>query len=308
MSENVTSKEKSGSEVKTNLKEAEATISIIGVVSENNLEVKTIDGKEVMTGNIVVQTSDVNFVTVSAYAGKLTKEGKDSKVFVGLETVMKEHKSIADVGKEEATIVDFTAQIRPNTYFDDNGKHEVMRYSSNFFSRAKEEKEFKAEFALEMFIQSIVPEVYTTGDNTGDETGRLLVKGYLPIYNNGIEPIEVVVPQELASAVDGLLEVGQTVRITGDVVNNKIVKTVEIPVAIGKPQIKTTTTYKNELILTGCSEPYEDEAAYNIETIKQALAAREEKLVEMEAKAKSGTKTETKKTSTAKKTGRSLPF
>ena len=59
-----------------------------------------------------------------------------------------------------------------------------------------------------------------------------------------------------------------------------------MPVAIGKPKEIINTITTRELIVTGGSEPYaEDDAnTFNIETIKNAMAVRNEFLEELKNK------------------------
>lgn len=291
----------------TNLRQADAILRVEGVLSEKNLEVANVNGQEVIRGNLIIQTDDINFVTVGAYASKLTKAGKENSIFKGLATVMEGYKSIADVGAEEATKIRITnGQLAPETYFDDKGQRDILKYRSNFFNSLKvgEELTPKAEFEVEVFIQSIIEEIAD-----GDTTGRLLVNGLMPTYN-GIEPIQLVADGDVAAAISNIYDIGQTVRFFGDIINSVITKTVEIPVAIGKPQIKKTTTYKNELIITGASEAYEEGSPqgnpYDIEVIKKAMAEREVRLEEKKNKANNPTAATGGKAKPA--TNRALPF
>ena len=128
----------------------------------------------------------------------------------------------------------------------------------------------------------MVPEMNAEG-----ETGRLLVKGWMPTYN-GIEPLALVVESDLVADIEAAFEPGQTVKFYGDVVNNRIVKTREIPVAIGKPRIETKTTYINDLVITGATTPYEEgiseEKPYDADVIKAAIQERENRIKEEQNK------------------------
>lgn len=299
---------------KTSLREAIAEIEVVGILSEKDLETITEEGKEITKGTLVIQTDETNFVTFKVFSSKLKKDGTANKTYAGILTVMNEYQSIAEVGKEAADKVSAIGKIQPNTYYDSSLQLGTkIQYQSNFFKRIKNEEVFepKAQFRIEMYISALAPEIISRGEQTGEETGRLVVKGYLPTYN-GLEPISLVVPEEIAEAVNNAYEQGQTGLFEGDIVNRKVVEIVETPVTIGKPKKKEKITYKNELLVTGCTEPYEDNQAYNIEAIKAALAVREEKLAEMKAKAEAGGKNNQrqvkKNTETAKASGRSLPF
>ena len=216
----------------TNLRQANAKAFVEGVVSEKDLKVVTEEGKNKITGHLTVKTSDVNFIKFNVNVNEKTKNNTDNKTYAGIQTVMNEYKSIAEVGEEEATRVKVSGDISPFT--GKNGE-KIVSYKSNFFNRLKadEELEPKAEFSIELFISGINPEI----DAEGVETGRTIVSGWMPTYN-GIEPIDLVAEGEVAQAVDSGFEVGQTVEFYGEIINNRIETVTEIPVKIGKPRKK----------------------------------------------------------------------
>lgn len=287
---------------KTNLKEAEALIKVEGILSEKGIEETTVDGKKQIKGDLVIQTSDTNFTTFSVFVNEYKSDGKGgftsekNGTYAGIKTVLEDYKSIAKDGKEAASRIRVTkGQIRPNTYINKQGaRQDGIRYNSTFFNRLKDSEELNphAEFELELFISSIKPEQAKNEDQVLEETGRVLVKGWMPTYN-GIECITLVAPQEdgIAEAITDSYERGQTVEFSGDVVSTREEKIEIIPVKIGKPKEKRTVTYKNELVITGASEPYEEgvfRVPYDADVIEAAVVERETKLAEAEAKAKSG--------------------
>lgn len=271
----------------TNLRQSTTKINCEGIVSEKDLKVVTEDGATKIQGTLTVKTSDTNFIRFNVNVNEKTKNGTDNKTYAGIQTVMDTYKSIAEFGEEEADRVRVNGDI--NIYTGQNGTN--VGYKSNFFNRLKNPDELdpKAEFTIEMFISSIAPEVNTDGE----ETGRIVVNGWTATYA-GVEPVKLIAEGEVANAVDSTFEPGQTVEFYGDVINNKIEKITEIPVAIGKPRRKVESSYKNELIITGASEAYEEgvtpEKPYEAETIKAAIQERQNKLEEAKAKAQSGQK------------------
>ena len=56
-------------------------------------------------GRIKIQTDETNTISVNVNSRKFTKDGSESKTYPGWETRMEEYESIADVGKDEATVV-----------------------------------------------------------------------------------------------------------------------------------------------------------------------------------------------------------
>ena len=291
----------------TNLRQANAKAFVHGVVSEKDLKVVTEEGKNKITGHLTVKTSDVNFVKFNVNVNEKTNAGTDNKTYAGIQTVMNEYKSIAEVGEEEATKVRVTGDISPFT--GKNGE-KIVSYKSNFFNRLKADEEYepKAEFSIELFISDINPEL----DTEGVETGRTIVSGWIPTYNNGIEPIDLVAEGEVAQAIDSGFEVGQTVEFYGEIINNRIETVTEIPVKIGKPRKKVTVEIKNDLIITGASEAYEDgitpELPYDADTIQAAIQERKNRLEEVKAKAQSGTNATGNAKPSGAAHGRSLGF
>lgn len=270
-------------EFETYLREAEAKVHVAGVVAEKDFTFGTDDnGKENVTGSITIKTSDVNFLKFNVSARKLTNKNEENPSYASLKTVDEEYQSISDVGEENATRVAFTGNLNP--YVNRNGQ-EVVGYRASFISRYNGDPEMfepKAEFEVEMFIEAIVPEM----DKDGIETGRLLVKGQVPSYGNGINPITLAADGEVADGVDALFQPGQTARFLGDVVNNRITVVKEIPVAIGKPRKEVYTEFKNDMIITGASEPYAEDGVGNSAPYTRDVIERAKNEKEMARQAK----------------------
>lgn len=310
----------------TNLRQATAKIEVEGLVSEKNLEETVDNGKGVIKGDITVLTTADNYIKFNVFVNQYKSDGKggftndENSLYAGMQTIMEQYKSIADVGTEEADKIKITnGQISPQTYFDQSGlKKYNIRYQSNFFNRLKsaELEAFspKAEFTIELYITSLVPETAKVGEEM-EETGRLLVNGWVVGYK-GLESITLIAPKEddIAVAISDNYEVGQTVEFTGEVINQVHTEIITIPVKIGKPKTEKKITYKNELIITGASEEYEDvdegetpsnglPAAYKMDAIQTAVSERDLKLAEAEKKAKEGNN----KSNTSGKTANAKP-
>lgn len=291
-------------ETQTNLRQSNAKVVCEGIVSEKDLKVVTEENKTRIEGSVTVKTGDTNFIRFNVRVNEKTNNGTDNRTYTGIETVMNEYKSIAEVGEDEADRVRVNGDL--NIFTGQNGTS--VGYRGNFFNRLKnpDEMEQKAEFSVEAFISSITPEV----DTNGEETGRIVVSTWVPTYN-GIEPLKMVAEGDIAAAIDSTFEPGQTVEFYGDVVNSRIEKITEIPVAIGKPRKKVETSFKNELIINGASEAYEEgvsaEKPYEADVIKAAIQERQNKLEEAKAKAQNASKPATAKPSAASK-GRTLGF
>lgn len=278
-------------ETKTNLRQANTKATAVGLLTDKKLEIKTDpkDGEKHIEGTVTVKTSDKNFVTFSVYSKEKKKNGEENKAYAGLVTVMNEFQSVADVG-DNADYIRVNGQLNP--YRGQNG-NEVIGYRGSFFNRIRNVETIEPEacFETEMFIQSIVPEMGKDADGEMTETGRLKITGWVPTYN-GIEPVDLIVPEDLADACENTYEPGQTVEFYGDIINNSIEETIEKPVAFGKPKKEVRRTYVNELIVTGGSDAYEDEEGdhvpYDADAIKGAIADRNAAIERAKNKAKNG--------------------
>jgi len=302
MSENTTN---------TMLREAENKVTIEGIVSEINMEIKQIDGKEGITGDVVIQKNDDSICTVDIFSYKFKKDGTENSVFKGLNTIMNEYKSIAKVGKEEADKVRISgAKLAVNDYYNPAGElKSILKVQTNFINRLKPGEEFnpRADFEVEVFIHKMTDEI---DKKTNEVTGRKLISALMPIYDGKIVPVEFIVADpDIVRGIESLYEPGQTVKLYGDVnISITTTKTI-VPVAIGKPKEVISTLTTRELIVTGGSEPYLEDNPnnFNVETIKNAMAVRTEALEELKRK-KDSQKGSGKTASSTPKSGKALPF
>ncbi|SDW45427.1 hypothetical protein SAMN05216391_10849 [Lachnospiraceae bacterium KHCPX20] len=265
----------------TNLREAENQVNVEGLVSEMDFQDKK-DAKtqEVigLKGHITVKTGDTSFIKFSLNCNRLKKDGSPNSLYKGFETIRDTYKSIADVGEENADRVRIT-KGNINLYTDARSMTTRVGFKSNFFNRVTEDFEPKAEFEVEMFIKSVAPEV----DTKGMVTGRAVVTGWMPTYN-GIEPLTLIAPEDIANDIQSIFAAGQTTKFFGKISNNRVTKVTQIPVVIGKPKEKVETINKTELIIENAVAPYEEGitpvAPYNSETINAAIAERKRRLEE----------------------------
>lgn len=283
----------------TNLRQADAKVTVAGIVSDKKLEMKTENGVRTIEGTITIKTSDTNFVQMRVRCADKKKDGTENKAFAGVMTVMNEYKSIADDGADEADRVRTSGQI--NLFRSNNNGNEIVSYTSNFFNRIKANQEFepKAEFEIEMYIKSLVPEM----NKEGEETGRYKIVGWIPTFN-GIEPLELFVPEELADVVSNTYEPKQTARFYGEIVQNVTYETIERPMAFGVKK-ETKANFINELVVTGGSPAYDAETEeevvkggnqipYNPDTIQAAIDERDRRIKEEQNKPKTNTANNTK--------------
>lgn len=256
--------------METNLRQAKADIEVTGIVAEKVLEVSEEKGIKRISGYLSVKVDETNTIRFNVFANERTLTGAENKVYAGLLTVMYEYKSIAKDGIENADRVHVKGTINP--YTDRNGVPRIS-YRTNFFNRIPgNDYEPQAEFDCELFIKRVRPET----DNEGTETGRTIVEGWLPTYN-GIEPLSLVTTAEDADAVMDAINAKDTFHLWGEVINSYVEKITEVPARFGKAKQNIERIYRNELVITG-GDPYEDDRAYDEETINAAVNEREAQL------------------------------
>ena len=283
----------------TNLRQADAKVTVAGIVSDKKLETKTENGVRTIEGTITIKTSDTNFVQMRVRCADKKKDGTENKTFTGVMTVMNEYKSITDNGTDEADRVRTSGQI--NLFRSNNNGNEIVSYTSNFFNRIKPNQDYepKAEFEVEMYIKTLVPEI----NKDGEETGRYKIVGWIPTFN-GIEPLELFVPEELADVVSNTYEPKQTARFYGEIVQNVTYETIERPMAFGVKK-ETKANFINELVVTGGSPAYDAETEeevvkggnqipYNPDTIQAAIEERDRRIKEEQNKPRTNTANNTK--------------
>lgn len=266
--------------METTLRNVTANLEVAGVLSEKNLEITTDkNNRRVIKGYLVLKVGDLDFVTVNVYVGELTTKGDPNSAFTGMQTVMNEYKSIAEVGEVDATrLVCKKAQVQPNSYVgkEDLMVHENVRYSGSFFTRVNNVANFepKAEIELEGYVQSIIEEY----DLNSEPTGRLKVKLYVPTYR-GVEPMEAIIDSTIASDFSDLVSLGQTVYLAGKLVNRNIITEQVIHMAMGGDRVKTSSKRTSEIVFNQADVyDLDDPKSLSDEAIRASLVERDLRL------------------------------
>lgn len=261
----------------TTLRQANNNVVIEGILQEVAIKEYQKDGKKSLSGKVLIQQDENSVHEIRVYANEKTKNGDDNKIYKGLETVMTEYKSISQVGLELADKVRVTqAELKKNDYLAPDGKmRSYPKFEANFINRLKEGEplEPRAEFDVELFITLVKPEM----DREGEETGRFIVEGVIPLYNGILSPQTFIAEGEGAEFVESNFEKGQTVQLYGNIINSVEVIKKEVAATFGKPKTTITTNTTREFLITGGTEPYDEDSpkAYSPESIKSALVERE---------------------------------
>ena len=164
-------------------------------------------------------------------------------------------------------------------------------------------EDYLATFDVEAYVKSIEDEVVVENDEE-KETGRVVVKGYVPLYGGDIMPITMIATKtidedgeeiDLGEGFKQEINEGDTVDIWGSINFDKIVVTTKKKGTLGKAKVTTSTKYVHELIIEGADVEEDEERMFDEDDIRKALQEREIKLEEIVSKAKENDKKSSKK-------------
>ena len=294
---------------------------IEGILLETDLKYGsyTKDGRTVDTigGTITVQVdkeingNPVSYqIPVSLYSQKYKKDGTLNPAYTSIETVMKDYKSVAAAGKEEADRIRITgAQIRMNEYYGQNGNlNSYPRINASFVTKITDLSKYNPEATFSA-IFAIGSMGYETDKDGVEIPNRYKIRGIMPQYGGSVDVIDFFATSpNVIDAVSSYWEQGDTVKINGKL--NFTSKTEEkmIEVDFGEPRIERKTISVSELIITGGSQtPLEGDFAFDMDEIHNALEDRQARLAELKAKQKAKESKTAPKT-TAKKSMADLGF
>ena len=284
-------------------------VQIEGYLRENNLElIRNDKQEEVIRGSLVVALDNVRSCRAQFYVSRFNtlKPGEttrqESKAYgrlvellpgntISISSLMKDQAAMTfDVAKESATKVWIIGALQEYIRKDEKGEVISSTTIKGLSAGIKTESDKhpftqKAEFEVEMYIEGKRPEM-----KDGEETGRIVLTGLIPEYDDSVSRIEFVT--ELGDATDYIEEnynVGQTVKVYGDVINTYVrVEKEGGGHTFGRtlePQHETTFTSERQ-IFGGTATPLDedDENALKKAEIKAALALRQQKIDNMPAK------------------------
>ncbi len=278
------------------LKTKENKVTIEGIVSEVDFRDGSFmrDGSPINSfgGTVKVRvTQKINGVDteleipVHAFAAQRKRDGNANPIYESLKKYVEDTKSAAVVGLEEADRVRITgATIDMNEYYGQNGQLITFpRISSSFFRKInKNECNPEATFSVIMTIGKAAEEV----DREGVPTGRYKIQGIIPRYNGEIDIIPFIADNPgVIDTVSQCWNEGDTVKATGKLnfTSKTVTETVEQD--FGEPLTKTRTISVSELVINGgLSTPLDGELAYDINEVKEAIAARTVRLEQLKAK------------------------
>ena len=284
-------------------RQATNKVFIEGILSEINLEKRNYTNKsgeptEAIGGNIkvLVEQGEATYeVPVYMFANRYTLAGKENSAYNSIKTVMDEYSSIAAVGKDAADRIRIgSGVVKMNDFVGRNGEIVSQpRVHASFVSKVLRNFTPKAEFELEVVFQDALRVV----DRDGVELDppKLKVNAIVPGYTApsasvmNLEVVPLIAYSPVAiNAIEQNWEKGKTYKVFGRLNFTSVVREVTEEVGFGDPVVKTYTNSISEFVIEkGSTVPLDEEYAFNVNDIREGMAARKSRL---EAKKLEGVK------------------
>ena len=258
-------------------------VNIVGLLSENNVEQRSKDGRNYVTGNFKIQVAPDNIVTINVFSFEDTKKGTKNPAYTQIMSVYEKGISLAACGGDvtKATKVRASGcRLEENMFASrfNNNIVSSIRITGSFFTLGANDDP-KANFSCGIAIKSIKDEV----NSDGDETGRLIVEGVIEQYNRWDIINFIAENQQAVDYIRANWEPGDTVSISGKIVGKTITQTInkESEGGFGQPEEETRTYHRVEYIITSGGEPKEEDFAYDKAKVKEGLTDRERRKAEL---------------------------
>ena len=300
------------------IRQALNKIEITGVVKEHKLDSgKTKDGDKYINGSLVIKAGEFTEVSVKVMVTETTAKGKVRKAYENLEKILNgEVKTMVEVSEEEAVKVriwgneGFTPQFKEEIFKPENSAEVVtnigidLGFGNITLDSSITSEDYKATFDVEMFVESVEEEI----NKNDEETGRVIIKGWVPVYGGSVIPLEIkagIVEDEdgefdFAEDVRSNIDVESTLNFWGNIDFKAIIEKISKGGSLGRAKVEEKRTYIHDLIAIG-GDLIEGEDEYDIEDIKQARIERENKKQEAQDKAENNDKNNKKGSSIANK-------
>lgn len=281
-------------------REAPNTVEVVGVLVENNLEIREFDKyqngaptgekRTGIAGDIVIRTKENENHTIRLRQYEMTNAGKENRLYAGLVTIKNETVSIADTEKNpdlKPTRLSVRGDLRLNEYYGQDGQlRSFPMIQGTFVNRLSEDD--KTENKAEFDVEGLVGKVLNDYDREGEETGRKKVSLLIPLYNSVI-PVDFMVDAGVgAEYIEDNFENGSTVRIYGDMVNFQQIIKKEVEMGFGENKIEETKRFVNELLIKG-GNLYEPEVhaskIIDADLVREKLTERAKHLENLKARA-----------------------
>ena len=278
-------------------------VAIKGILSEVKLQEGTDkDNNPAIFGEYKIRTTNVidgieyNVeIPVRVYQSKITKNKKNNPAYDSAMKIMKDYVSIAAGGVEKATAVrlpEKSTSLQENFFMSKTTNQMVFGSGirASFINEIN-----KADMTPGASFKAIVVIGELTDEIVNDEeTGRLILKGVLPQWGGRADVIDFIVAnRRVADHIRNNWQKGDTVLIGGRINFTSVVETgTQSENTFGEVMTSSRTKSEREYIITGGHEEplTEEEGAYAMEDIAEALQERQGRIEAAKSKAAAETK------------------
>ena len=289
---------------KQEIRQALNKVEVTGVVKEHKLNSGKGDNGKYINGSLVVKAGEFTEVTFKVFVQETNSKGKVKKTYENLKKILDgDFKTMAETSEQEAVKVriwgneGFTPQFKEEIYMPE-GANEVKTLLSldlGFGNVTIDEKitpdDYKATFDVEMFVQSVEEEL----NKDDEETGRVVVKGWTPVYGGSVIPLTIVAgivedeegEFDFAEEVRSNIDPESTINFWGDIDFKVIIEKKSKGGSMGRAKTEEKRAYVHDLVAIGANF-VEGDNEYTIEDIQQATVERENKIQEVKNKAENG--------------------
>lgn len=278
-------------------------VAIEGILSEVKLQEGTDkDNNPAIFGEYKIRTTNVidgieyNVeIPVRVYQSKITKNKKNNPAYDSAMKIMKDYVSIAAGGVEKATAVrlpEKSTSLQENFFMSKTTNQMVFGSGirASFINEInKADMTPGANFKAIVVIGELTDEIVND-----EETGRLILKGVLPQWGGKVDVIDFIVAnRRVADHIRNNWQKGDTVLIGGRINFTSVVETgTQSENTFGEVMTSSRTKSVREYIITGGHEEplTEEEGAYAMEDIAEALQERQGRIEAAKSKAAAETK------------------
>lgn len=249
-------------------------VKIIGLIKSHDLKLVVYDGKQQISGNMIIQTTTDKGIgehKVKLSQKMLTNSGNENKLYKSLVTIMNDYKTIEKHGVENADLVSIVGEYNENIFFDDNTKEavEYKQIKGTFVNRLDKTKLMDAQGATFDFSCIIKNSELVQPDKA--KVTVLITK-----YDGTIFPMDCVVNGELAPQFTATYTPGDKAELFSNIV--VVAETKEVidqsQVAFGQAPSKVVTSVTKEIEIYSGYNPEKSTPEFD-EVVKNAITARE---------------------------------
>ena len=288
------------------IRQAFNQVEIEGILSEINLDYKSYKDAngnpvEAIGGDVKVRVRQVINkneepttleIPVFMFSQKFKKDGSPNSSYNSIQDIKENFKSINMAGGEEGAdgirFVGKYCSLEMNEFYNQKGQLvSYPRVKASFGSKVERSKvKEKANFTVELMVSDMIEE-----EVNDEATGRLVIVGSVPQYGGKVDVIKFIASNEgVKSGIQQMWAEADTVKASGKLNFTSRTETYIPEVALGEAEEQTRTISVSELIITGGTEAY-DQNAFELEDVRKGLTERKARLDAAKDKNKSGAKT-----------------